>query len=145
MSAKYLKTVYGVLTDPQEKTGPVAGLAAWWRSLKDAGGLDEEKKQAAYMAEWVHAMRGITRPVFPNLIIPGMDIGSQPFPIWKVRQIEATRFAYLSGSGLKMPKIFYVEDTPAAAAMKVPKKRPRWPSMRKPLSDLPRSSRMNTW
>ena len=71
------------------------------------------------MASWVRAHPGRDSAGIPNLNIPGMDVGSQPFPIWKVRQIEATRFAYLPGSAFKMALPLYVEDTPAGPAMNV--------------------------
>jgi mono/diheme cytochrome c family protein len=120
VSPKYLRTVYSVLTDGKQRVGPGAALAAWWRAMKDAGGPEGEKKLAASMADWVHALRAATRPTFPNLTIQGMDIGSQPLVIWKTRQIEATRFSYVPGSGLKLQAGLYLDGTPGGPAMKVP-------------------------
>lgn len=124
VSAKYLRKIYEALTDPQEKIGPLAALAIRWRALKDAGALDEQKKLASGLAEWVHALRVATRPTFPNLNAPGMQNGSQPFVIWKVRQIEATRYSYQPASALNLAPALYLPDTPAANAMKPPQDPP---------------------
>jgi len=90
VNAKYLKKVYETLTDPNEKVGPIAGLSAWWKTLKTVDGPDAEKKFAANLADWVRALRAATRPKFANLNAPGMDPGSQFWVIWKVRQLEST-------------------------------------------------------
>ena len=47
-----------------------------------------------------------------------MDIGSQPLVMWKVRQIEASRFKYMADSAFKMQAALYLDNTPGGPAMK---------------------------
>ena len=67
VSPKYLKMVYGLLTDTKDKIGPTAGLAVWWRTMmKDAGGPDGEKKLASTMTQWVYGLRRATQADLPQ-------------------------------------------------------------------------------
>ncbi len=100
VSPGYLATVWSLLTDAPEPTGPVAELQAMWRRVPvptDArsgdGGACER------MRDFVVELRGRVKPQFTNLSVKGMAPGSQPLVLWKDRQFATSRTVCPSNSG----------------------------------------------
>ncbi len=75
ISAKYLATVWSVLTEPTEDMGPVAAIQSIWRDLpapsKDAP--DAAKAGCQQLRDFVVDLRGRLTPVVKNLTSPGID------------------------------------------------------------------------
>ena len=103
-----------------KKSGRSAGLAAWWRTLKDADGEKAQKQICRVHGGMDSCRAGETRPTFPNLKSPAwMSAASRSRSgksgSWKRRTLSISK-----GTALKLSQDFYLQDTAAAAAMKVP-------------------------
>lgn len=128
VSAKYLATVWAVLTAEAEGFGPVAALQLLWRDLPD--GADRQaaaKAGCERMRDFVTDLRAKLVPAVKNLTAPRISNGSQPLVIWKNQQMAANRTRYGGGAlavrDLKLPagsaaaRAMAVPDDPAAAEM----------------------------
>lgn len=99
VSAKYLATVWGALTEAAVEFGPLAKLQKMWSALPEAPQRSEARTACERMRDYVTEARKPFQPSFDNLHIEGVHKGSQPFVLWKNRQYAAHRrkadFAFL--------------------------------------------------
>jgi hypothetical protein len=105
VSAKYLTTVYAVLTEPADEAGPIAALQAMWNALPapGAGAADAVRAQCREMRDFVVELRTQLTPEVKNLTIPRMNSGSQPLVLWKNRQFVANRRRYAGNAAQIKP------------------------------------------
>ena len=92
ISAKYLDTVWHILTDGEHDAGPVLTLREMWDALPTD--LNQQEAVAAgcrEMGDFVERIRKKLSPQFDNLYIEGSHKGSQPFVLWKNRQHASHR------------------------------------------------------
>ncbi|MBN9519259.1 DUF1592 domain-containing protein [bacterium] len=108
VSAKYLETVYPLLTGPAGERGPVAAVQALWKALPDdpAGA----RRGCEQMRDVVLKVRGRTQVKVRNLNVPGMNAGAQALVLWKDREMATNRRTY--GGGALTLK---TDDLPPAA------------------------------
>jgi hypothetical protein len=101
ISPKYLATVWGIMTEPTSKLGPIAALQLLWRELPppSAGPAAEKaaREGCERMRDFVVEIRQRLTPSVPNLTVPGSSAGSQPLVLWKNRQFVANRMRYAGG------------------------------------------------
>jgi hypothetical protein len=117
LSQKYIATIWGILTGPEEEYGPVAALRSLWSELpapdgklgatqdKRAGGISsvpfDVKAGCEKMRDFVVRIREKLVPEVKNLTAPKMNNGSQPLVMWKNRQMAANRTRY-AGNAAKL-------------------------------------------
>ncbi len=118
ISAKYLRTVWDLLTGPPEESGPIAALRTLWQELPpdDAAAA---RAGCERMRDFVARLRERLVPEVKNLTSPKVHNGSQPLVLWKNRQMAANRLRYPGGAAeLHLDEL---APTPAAArALKAP-------------------------
>ena len=92
VSARYLATVYALLTDGRDDAGPLAKLRAQWRAMRgppqDPAALHES---AVRLGDFVTDLRERLVPAVANLSAPPIHEGSQTLVLWKDRQMAANR------------------------------------------------------
>ena len=92
VSAKYLATVWSILTDEKEPIGPLLALREMWDALPNNPNQREVVVVACQrMSDFVGRVRSKLRPKFDDLYIEGSHKGSQPFVLWKNRQYASHR------------------------------------------------------
>jgi hypothetical protein len=120
VSAKYLATIWAVLTDASEEVGPLAALQALWRELPPADGTPAAVRAGCErMRDFVADLRRQLVPKVDNLDAPGIGAGSQTMILWKNRQMAANRTRY-AGGALRVHSAGPAADSPAAKALAVP-------------------------
>jgi mono/diheme cytochrome c family protein len=100
LSRKYLATVWSVLTGPPEPVGPIAALRVLWDDLPPPGpGRDGAARASCErMRGFVVKLRQQLVPEVKNLTARGINEGTQPFVLWKNRQLAANRMRYAGGA-----------------------------------------------
>ncbi len=100
LSRRYLAAVDSILNGKTEQTGPIAVLQAMWRAMPAPGSADADtvRLRCKEIAEFVIALRTQLVPEIENLTAPRIGKGSQPFVMWKNRQMAANRMRYVSNS-----------------------------------------------
>ena len=86
VSAKYLKSIWGLLEDGQPDWGPVAQLRALWHeacNVKEAASV-EERIQA--MVDYAKKAREALQFDIPHIRVRGIHNGSQAFVLWRNRE-----------------------------------------------------------
>ena len=92
VSAKYLATLWSLLTGTDDSFGPIARLREMWNALPtDSKQTDVAEVGCRVMSDFVMQIRGKLRPAFDDLYIEGNHKGSQPFVLWKNRQYATHR------------------------------------------------------
>jgi hypothetical protein len=120
VSAKYLGTVWAVLTDKPETVGPVAALQRLFEGIPADAKPDIVKVACVRMQDFVTDLRPKLVPVVDNLKSPRVQEGSQPLVIWKNEQTAANHTRYATGTSLKLKQWRLPADSAAAKAMVVP-------------------------
>ncbi len=120
VSAKYLGTVWGVLTDKPETVGPVAALQRLFEGIPADAKPDAVKVACERMQEFITDLRPKLVPVVNNLKSPRVQEGSQPLVIWKNEQTAANHTKYAAGTALKLKQWRLPADSAAVKAMAVP-------------------------
>jgi len=117
ISAKYLATIWAVMTEKPEEVGPIAALQAQWKQLPDATKPDVARTDCERMRDFVTQFRKQLVPDVKNLTAPGVGNGSQTLVLWKNRQFVANRMRYAGGAarfkiaGLSVPFDKRIEAT----------------------------------
>ncbi len=123
ISAKYLTTVWSVLTEPAKEVGPIAALQSMWRALPAAGtdaGAKEARAGCERMRDFVVELRHMLTPEVKNLTARGINNGAQPFVLWKNRQYVSNRRRYVAGSVADLEPDELTKGTSAARALALP-------------------------
>ncbi|HYV38307.1 MAG TPA: DUF1587 domain-containing protein, partial [Gemmataceae bacterium] len=122
VSAKYVTTIFGLLTGPKEEVGPIAALQAMWKDLPAPEGKPNAARAGCEkMREVVVKVREKLVPEVKNLSSKSMHNGSQPLVMWKNRTMAANRMRY-AGGALKMQfeKFAPANNNAAKAALTAP-------------------------
>jgi hypothetical protein len=95
LSEKYLETVWTTLTDAGRKSGPLASVLAGWDALPaDANQAAEARQACEQMRDLVLNLRQELAPPAPKMHVEGISDGSQPFVLWRNRQLADSRMRY---------------------------------------------------
>ncbi|MEW4568535.1 DUF1592 domain-containing protein [Tautonia sp. JC769] len=122
LSPRYLETVWTLLNKPPEaETGPIVALQALWDELPPPEGDDPESARPACerLRDVVVDLREQLTPEVENLTSRGISNGTQPFVLWKNRQMAANRMRYAGGAADLNPTGLD-PDSPAALALAPP-------------------------
>jgi Protein of unknown function (DUF1592)/Protein of unknown function (DUF1588)/Protein of unknown function (DUF1587)/Protein of unknown function (DUF1585)/Protein of unknown function (DUF1595)/Planctomycete cytochrome C len=97
LSPKYLATIWRILTGSPAASGPLAELQAQWRKLpSDVQKPVEIRKDCERLRDLVIRLRKDLTPKPESLEAKGISKGSQPFVLWRNRQIAGQ---HLRGNG----------------------------------------------
>jgi Protein of unknown function (DUF1592)/Protein of unknown function (DUF1588)/Protein of unknown function (DUF1587)/Protein of unknown function (DUF1585)/Protein of unknown function (DUF1595)/Planctomycete cytochrome C len=101
LSRKYLATIWSTFTEQPDAVGPLAALRAMWGDMPSPGAGRTEQARAACerMRDFVVKLRAQLVPEVKNLKSRGLSDGTQPFVLWKNRQLAANRMRYRSTGG----------------------------------------------
>ncbi len=99
-SRKYLATIWSVLNESPEEVGPIAALQILWRKLPGPadGSRNTARAGCEQMRNFVVGLRRQLVPEVKNLTARGISTGTQPFVLWKNRQLAANRMRYAGGA-----------------------------------------------
>lgn len=117
LSRKYLATIWSTLDGQPEEIGPIAALRAMWRELPDPDGEREDAARAGCerMRDFVDGLRRQLVPEVKNLTARRISDGTQPFVLWKNRQIAANRMRYAGGASKIQLEKLHLEGEAARA------------------------------
>jgi hypothetical protein len=126
LSAKYLALIWPALTAAEAETGPLAALRAKWRELLPPEGTSAEaaRRGCERMRDLVVRLRRQLKPEVGKLRVKGISPGSQPFVLWRNRQLASQHCSYagdvfadarklaeqLQGADAELGKLFAVEQ-----------------------------------
>ncbi|HEY7153756.1 MAG TPA: DUF1592 domain-containing protein [Gemmataceae bacterium] len=126
LSAKYLALIWPALTAAEAETGPLAALRVKWRELPPPEGTSVEaaRRGCERMRDLVVRLRGQLKSEVGKLRVKGISPGSQPFVLWRNRQLASRRRGYagdvfadmrklaeqLRGADTDLGKLFAVEQ-----------------------------------
>src|SRR5262249_53486319 len=96
LSAKYLALVWSALTDAGEEVGPLAAVRQAWRELPgpDRASAAEVRAGCERLRYLVLRLRRQVQPGVGNLHVAGISGGSQPFVLWRDRQLASRHRSY---------------------------------------------------
>lgn len=99
LSARYLATVWSILTGPQPAAGPLAEVQSFWRNLPTVATKDDEaRRDCQRMRDLVIRLRKEIEPRIGKVSVRGISPGSQPFVLWRNRELAGQRMRY-TGDG----------------------------------------------
>jgi hypothetical protein len=117
LSPTYLAMVWAALSEPDSDTGPLAAVRKLWADLPQP---DPAKPGAARpgcerMRDLVIRLRQPLKPDVPKLTVSGISRGSQPFILWRNRQLAARHRTYAGDVLPDLKKLADVLKGPDAA------------------------------
>ena len=122
LSEKYLAAVDGVLNENWPEAGPLGQLAALWRKLPaDVREHQAARRDCEQMRDLVVRLRNGYEPKVAEMRARGIiSPGSQPFVLWRARQLAAKRMRPPGESATRdvqefcrvFPDAFVVSDRP---------------------------------
>jgi hypothetical protein len=95
LSAKYMQTLWKVLTTGDVSLGPLAEVHAQWKMLPVPGGredkstIDAARQGCDALRDLVVKLRKEFEARVPKMHVDGISDGSQPFVLWRNRQLAA--------------------------------------------------------
>lgn len=129
ISAKYVATIWSVLTQTRDQVGPIAALQLMWDELPAPDPKNDPKNATLArdgcekMRDFVVDIRAKLVPRVDNLTAPRIQNGSQPLVLWKDRAMAANRRRYTPGmelvfeglpAGSPIEKMMAIPEDPAA-------------------------------
>ena len=98
LSAKYLRTIRSVLTEPQPEFGPLGELRDRWRKLPaDAQRQVEVRRDCERLRNFVVRSRREFKSPANTIKAPGISAGSQPLVLWGNSKLAANHMRYSGG------------------------------------------------
>jgi mono/diheme cytochrome c family protein len=92
LSEKYLTTVYTTLVNFASKSGPLAQVLDAWRALPaEVHDTAAVRAACAQLRDLVLRLRKEDSPQVPKMHVIGISDGSQPFVLWRNRQLADRR------------------------------------------------------
>ncbi|HLJ91665.1 MAG TPA: DUF1592 domain-containing protein [Gemmataceae bacterium] len=99
LSAKYLTTIWSLLTEASPPAGPLADVQAKWRELPaDAEKQNEAQSGCERLRDLVIRLRKEFAPHVERLQVKGISPGSQPLLLWRNGQLAAQHMRYTGDS-----------------------------------------------
>ncbi|MDB5309010.1 MAG: Protein of unknown function (DUF1587)/Protein of unknown function (DUF1592)/Protein of unknown [Gemmataceae bacterium] len=135
LSPKYLALVWSVLNETEMDAGPLAAVRKMWAELPppDPAKPDAARPACQRMRDLVVLLRRQLKPSAPQLQVNGISAGSQPFVLWRNRQLAGKHRSYsgepvadlrkladqLKGADAGLAKLFAVENPDAEAGRRL--------------------------
>ena len=106
VSPKYLATLWPVLTDPEPAPGPLGELRTAWQKLPgDIERRDDVRRECRQIRDNVVKSRKEFAPSVEKMHVGGISDGSQPFVLWKNRQLAARHTTYTPARDAVEPEL----------------------------------------
>jgi hypothetical protein len=95
LSAKYVTTIWSLLTESRPALGPLGEVQAQWRQLLfDAQKPADARRECERLRDFVVRLRQKSAPRVDKLAVKGISEGSQPLILWRNGQIAAQHMRY---------------------------------------------------
>jgi len=94
LSAKYLARIWSILNESNAEVGPLAIVRRLWRDLPGAGQVETARLGCEHLRDIVDRLRGQLKPQVAPLRVTGISPGSQPFVLWRNRQLASRHRSY---------------------------------------------------
>jgi hypothetical protein len=94
LSPTYLALIWSALTDAEAEAGPLAAVRQRWRELPDPDQASAARPGCERLRDFVLRLRQQLKPTVPKLHIAGISDGSQPFVLWRNRQLASRHRRY---------------------------------------------------
>jgi hypothetical protein len=95
LSAKYLALVWSALNDTEADLGPLAVVRKLWQELPAPNPTaDQARPGCIRLRDLVLRLRKELKPDFKKLSVNGISPGSQPFVLWRNRQLASQHRSY---------------------------------------------------
>jgi hypothetical protein len=133
LSPKYLALIWLNLTGAGAEVGPLAAVRTMWRELPGPDRAAEARAGCVRLRNLVVRLRRQLQPKVAKLHVNGISDGSQPFVLWRDRQLANRHRSYsgdvvpdlrklaeqLSGADAGLSRLFVVGDTGATAQQRL--------------------------
>jgi hypothetical protein len=107
LSARYLTTVWSVLTEPGPAPGPLGEVQARWRALPtDVQNPDAARRECMGLRDFVVRRRQELAPRVEKLTVKGISQGSQPLLLWRNGQLAAQRMRSRDEAAARFCRVF---------------------------------------
>jgi mono/diheme cytochrome c family protein len=130
LSAKYLSLVWSALNEAGTDQGPLAAVRERWRRLPapEKASVQAARADCERLRDLVIRLRRSLKPKVGKLHVKGISDGSQPFVLWRNRQLASRHCSYsgevsvdirklgeqLPGADAALAKHFTIKETDAA-------------------------------
>jgi hypothetical protein len=105
LSAKYLETIWSILTESDNAVGPLAELRLMWQRLPtDPTKVDDAKRQCEQVRDTVLRWRRVFEPNVGKLSVRGISAGSQTLVLWRNRRLAERHMTYPGGGVVLKPE-----------------------------------------
>ena len=95
LSARYLATLWSILQQPWPAASPLGKVRTMWRELPDDVKVqDEARRGCEQIRDIALGLRRALEPHIGKIQVKGISAGSQPFVLWKNRQLAVQRMRY---------------------------------------------------
>jgi hypothetical protein len=96
LSATYLSLIWKTLTDAEAEVGPLAAVRKRWHELPAPEGksIDAGRRGCERLRDLTLSMRRQIKPEVGKLHVKGISDGSQPFVLWRNRQMASRHRVY---------------------------------------------------
>jgi hypothetical protein len=95
LSAKYLAMIWSIVSDPAPQTGPLGELLTLWHKLPgDVDKPTDVRRECERLRDHVVQLRTKLAPVIAKIHVEGISDGSQPFLLWRNRQLALSHMRY---------------------------------------------------
>ncbi|HWY86480.1 MAG TPA: DUF1592 domain-containing protein, partial [Gemmataceae bacterium] len=106
LSPKYLAMIWSALTDAESELGPLAAIRKMWQELPVTP-PQAARQGCEKLRDQVMRLRRQLKPSVDSLGAPGISSGSQPFVLWRNRQLASRHRKY---SGKVFPDLGKLAD-----------------------------------
>ncbi|HLJ12398.1 MAG TPA: DUF1592 domain-containing protein, partial [Planctomycetaceae bacterium] len=106
ISGKYLGTIWSTLAAAEPSAGLLGQVRTAWRKLpvpgdqNDSEALETARRDCGVLSDLVVRLRKELEPRVEKMHAPGISDGSQPFVLWRNREVAANRMRYVKKNGI---------------------------------------------
>ena len=105
LSSKYLATIWSIVSDPEPQAGPVGEVLALWQKLPtQVDHPADVRRECERMRDLVVQLRKKLAPPPAKMHVEGISDGSQPFVLWRNRQLAASHMRYSGDPAAPAPE-----------------------------------------
>ncbi|HEY2253218.1 MAG TPA: DUF1592 domain-containing protein [Planctomycetaceae bacterium] len=95
LSAKYLAMIWSIVSEQSPRLGPLEEVLALWRKLSPEGDKPADvRRECERLRDLVVKLRKELAPPAAKMHVKNISDGSQPFVMWRNRQLAASHLRY---------------------------------------------------
>ncbi len=105
LSPSYLSLIWSVLNDGDANAGPLAVVRKVWQGLPNPPRTEPARAGCERLRDLVLRLRNTLQPNVAKLHVKGISEGSQPFVLWRNRQLAERHRRYTGDVAADLPKL----------------------------------------